>query len=332
VTRTISVVHLNDLAFTGTTLVRRLQAMGVDAVLIDPAHPGRDLRWPWRLRTVPRRYLALVAAALRARRRRPRLAHIHYARMGWMAGLVGRPYVLHCHGTDVRGVAPDSRWGRLTRPWMSRARRVLYATPDLEPWVRAFRPDAAFLPNPIEIPPVADPAIVDTDLLVGVRFDPVKGSDRVIEVLRQLRALRPATTMTLVERGSQLGEAVAAAGQPTRRVGFLPHDDVPALIRRHRLALGQMAVGALGTYELEAMAAGLPTAASFRYGAAYPEPPPLVDAASPADVARRLAELLDDEPSRSALGRASRAWVERHHGAEAVTQRVLDMYREILAR
>jgi glycosyltransferase involved in cell wall biosynthesis len=330
VNRRLSVVHLNDLAFTGTTLVRRLRELGVDAVLIDPVQPGRDLRWPWRLRAVPRRYTALLAAALRARRRRPQLVHLHYARMGWMARLVDRPYVLHCHGTDVRGVRPDSRWGRLTAPWMRDAARVLYATPDLAEWVLPFRPDAEFLPNPIEIPALpAEPP--RTDLLVGVRFDPVKGADRVIEVIRRLRAIRPQTSLTLVERGGQLAEALEAAGPDAWKVPFLPHDDMPALISRHRLALGQLAVGALGTYELEAMAGGVPTAAAFRFADAYPEPPPLVAGDSPQDIAEGLARLLDDEPARLALGQASRAWVERHHGAEAVTRRVLALYGEIVA-
>ncbi|HET6380601.1 MAG TPA: glycosyltransferase family 4 protein [candidate division Zixibacteria bacterium] len=329
-TRRLSVVHLNDLAFTGTTLVRRLRAMGVDATLIDPVHPGRDLRWPWRLRAVPRRYTALLAAALRARRRRPQLLHLHYARMGWMARVVGRPYVLHCHGTDIRGVSPDSRWGRLTAPWLRDAARVLYATPDLEAWVRPFRPDATFLPNPIEIPEPA-PDEPHIDLLVAVRFDAVKGAEQVLEVMRRLRAIRPQTSMTVVERGARLDEALAAAGPDAWKVPFLPHDDMPALIARHRLALGQMAVGALGTYELEAMASGVPTAAAFRYAAAYPEPPPLVAGATPQEIAASLARLLDDEAARRQLGEASRAWVTRHHGAEAVTARVLELYREILA-
>ncbi|MGH2455818.1 MAG: glycosyltransferase family 4 protein [Candidatus Limnocylindria bacterium] len=330
--RALRVVHLNDLAFSGSQLVAGMRQRGIEAHLIDPARRRRGPGVARRMASLPIRIGALLAAAARARRLRPDIVHLHYARMGWLAALIGRPFVLTCHGTDIRGVRPGSAWGRLTAPWLARAGQVLYATPDLELWVRAFRPDARFVPNPIPLPAPAATENLGRDVFVGVRFDAVKGPRHVIRTLVRLLEVRPQTTITLVDQGHDRALALAALGDRVSVIGYVAHETLPAVLAGHRVAIGQMAVGALGNYELEAMAAGLPTVASFRYPAAYAAPPPVIDAGSPEGTAERLAALLDDEPARARLGAESRAWVAEHHGTAAIVDEVLAVYREVLAR
>ncbi len=212
----LRVVHLNDLANTGTVLVAALREAGVDARLIDPARHGRWMRYPWKLGALPLRAAALVQAALRARRAHADLVHVHYARQGWMGPVSRAPFLVHCHGTDVRGIRPQSAWGRAVQPWLRRARRVVYATPDLEPWVKAFRTDAVFVPNPIAVHPQPEPDGPMVDLFVGVRFDHVKGADAVIATLQHLRRIRPETSMTVVEQGTERVRALEAIGDGVR--------------------------------------------------------------------------------------------------------------------
>ncbi|HEX6140315.1 MAG TPA: glycosyltransferase family 4 protein [Candidatus Limnocylindria bacterium] len=326
----LRVVQLNDLAHTGETFVAGLPAEGIESVLFEPARHGVGARPPRKLLAAPLRVAALLDAVLRARRWAPDLVHLHYARMGWMARLVGRPYLIHCHGSDVRGVSPHSRTGRLMGRWMRDARRVAYATPDLEPWARAYRPDATFIPNPIPIP-ARNEAKPDTDLFVGVRFDAIKGASRVIETLRCLLELRPSTTITVVDQGRERARALEVLGGKAQVIGYVPHPALSATLGRHRTAMGQMAVGALGAYELEAMAAGLPVVASFRYPDAYPAAPPVIDAPTPAETAELLAGVLDDEDRRRRLADEGREWVAAHHGAEAIVHRVAQLYRDIMA-
>lgn len=331
--RPLSVIHVNDIAFVGSTLVRGLRQAGVDARLIEPWRPGAAVVYPWKAPFVPLRIAALGRTAIALRRARPDLIHVHYARLGLLGPGSGRPFVLHCHGTDVRGIRTDSAWGRLIQPAMRAASAVLYATPDLAPDVHRFRDDATFLPNPI--PAIApSPPVTERmrDVLVGVRLDPLKGATLIAEIVRRLALVRPATTFTIIAHGSQVDIVRSAAGGNGQLISPLDHSSMPALFGRHRLAIGQMRIGAVGNYELEALAAGLPTAASFRFPGAYPGPPPLVDDDDPARVADRLARLLDDDRQRESLGRAGRDWVEAEHGPEVVVRRLLMVYASIMSR
>jgi hypothetical protein len=60
----VKVVHLNDIAFVGSTLVAELPASGVEASLLDPPKPGSGVARPWKRATVPLRLFALVATDL----------------------------------------------------------------------------------------------------------------------------------------------------------------------------------------------------------------------------------------------------------------------------
>jgi hypothetical protein len=328
----LRVLHLNDIAWVGSALVDALRQAGADAELLVPPRPGVGSPGPLRPLLLPMRLLALAGIALQARWRGPDLVHLHYARHGWVAPLLDRPYVLHCHGTDVRDTTPGRGWGRVVEPAMRRAAAVLYATPDLAGAMAAYRPDALFMPNPIPIPDVAAVAPARTDVLLGVRLDAGKGAADIERLMAELLRVRPATTVTLVSHGAQADRLRRRLGAAATLAAPVPHASMPKLLAPHRVAVGQMHVGALGNYELEAMAAGLPTAARFRFPDAYPEAPPVIDGDDPAGVARELAMLLDDPDALRARGAASRQWVATHHAPPRIAERVLALYREIMAR
>ncbi len=325
------IVHVNDLAFVGTTLVRTIRSLGVDAELVEPWRPGAGMPYPWKLAALPLRAAAIGAAALRIRAHAPDVVHVHYARLGMLGPLAGRPYVLHCHGTDIRGVRPGTAWGFEVAPFIRAARAVYYATPDLEPDVRAFRSDAVFLPNPIELPPEPAGPGADTDILVGVRLEAIKGVDVIAAIVSRLVAMRPGTSLTIIDQGPDVATVVEAAGEHGRIVPAVPHDAIPALVRRHRLVIGQFRVGALGNFELEALAAGTPVAASFRYPEAYDVPPPVIGGPRPDAVADAIVRLLDDEASRMSLALAGRAWVASHHDPGTIASRLVEAYTRILS-
>lgn len=331
--RPLRIAHVNDIAFVGSTLALAMRELGEDAVVVEPFRVRTTLPYPWRAATLPFRAAGVLGAAATIRRGHFDVVHVHYARLGMIGPLSGRPYALHVHGTDIRGVRPGSFWGRETGPLLRRARLVYYATPDLEQWLAPFRDDAIFLPNPIETDrfrPLAadDPGrAIRRDLLVGVRLAPIKGLPTILEVLRLLAAERPATTITIVAQGEGAEAARAVAGPQATVVTPASRDELAELMRGHRLALGQFLVGAMGNYEIEALSAGVPVVMRYDQGSAYATPPPVVNAADAAEAVARICELLDDSTALDELAARGPVWVDANHAARTVAARVIADYR-----
>ncbi len=343
----LRVAQVNDIAAVGSTLARAMNRLGVEARLIEPWRPAPRLRYPWKAAALPLRAAGIGGAGLAVRRGGFDVIHVHFARLGMIGELGGRPYTLHVHGTDIRGVVPGSLWGRETAPFLRRARLVYYATPDLREWVEPFRRDAIFLPNPIETDVFvaaaakdaagsaaesaarssgAPRALAQRDLLVGVRLSAIKGLPAILDTLRHLARSRPATTITIVAQGEGVASAVAAAGPAAIVVPRTSREELPALLRSHRLALGQLLVGAIGNYELECLASGVPVVTRFDYEGIYPSPPPIVAAAGGEEAAARIARLLDDDAAMAELAGRGPAWVEANHSAVTIAGRVLADY------
>lgn len=332
-TRPLRIAQVNDIAAVGSTLARSMTELGHQASLVEPRRLRRRLHYPWKVASLPFRAAGILATGASLRRGHFDVVHVHFARLGMLGPMSGRPYTLHVHGTDIRGVRPDSWWGRETAPFLRQARLVYYSTPDLRPWVEAFRADAIFLPNPIETDrfrPLApdDPArAVRRDLLVGTRLSPIKGLATIVEVLRLLAIERPEMTITIVDQGEGVAAALAAAGPNATVVPRISRTELPDVMRQHRLALGQFRLGIVSNFELEALASGVPVIMRFDPTEVYATPPPLVAAASAEEAAACIGELLDDEEERDELARLASAWVDAHHGAKAVAVRVIDDYR-----
>ena len=329
--RRTRIAQVNDIAAVASTLTKAMNGLGADARVIEPVRVGTRLRYPLKAAALPFRAAGILGAGIAVRRGHFDVVHVHFARVGMIGVLGGRPYTLHLHGTDIRGVRPDSLWGRESGPFIKRARLVYYATPDLREWAELFRPDAVFLPNPIEtdsfVP--AQTAAVDArrDLLVGVRLAPIKGLSTIVETLSLLRRIRPQTTMTIVDQGEGVAPAVAAAGANAVVVPRSSREELPALFRGHRLAMGQLLVGALGNYELECLASGVPVVTRFDYEGTYPSPPPIVSAPGAEEAAERIAALLDDEAAVATLAAQGPGWVTANHSARTVAARVLADYQ-----
>lgn len=328
----LRIAQVNDIAAVGSVLARAMRELGHDARLVEPWRPGAAIPYPWKLALLPLRAAGLLGAAATLRRGRFDVIHVHYARLGIIGPLAGRPYALHVHGSDIRGVRPGSLWGRQTEPFLRRARLVYYATPDLAPWVLPFRRDAIFLPNPIESDrfrpressePAGEPR---RDLLVGVRLDPIKGLETILEVLRGLAVRRPETSITIVAQGSGLERARASAGRDTVMSPRVTRAELPDFYRGHRLALGQFQVGSMGNYELEALASGLPVVMRFDQGAAYEDPPPIVAVDAPDAAIEAIVKLLDEPARLRELSEEGAAWVSANHAASAIAGRLLADY------
>jgi glycosyltransferase involved in cell wall biosynthesis len=329
----LRIVHVNDIAFVASNLVAGLNAAGHDARTVDPPKPGATIRYPLKLLTIPVRLGVLAATAAAIRREAPDIVHVHYASQGMVGALAGRPFIVHCHGTDIRGKDPSSLWGRCLRPSLASAGAVLYSTVDLADDARAFRPDAEFLPNPIETDRFAPRPPASRDVLVAVRLDQSKGAVEVIRALDLVLTRRPETTATVVAFGAQAKTLTSHLGPRVVVIPRVGHDTMPQLIGDHRVAIGQLSTGAVGVTELEAMACGVPVVAHFPYDPRfYSEPPPVIDATDAGVVADRVIDLLDHEERRREVAIDGRAWVLAQHGIPVVTRRLIAIYERVLSR
>lgn len=314
-------VQVNDIASVASELAVALRKRGHHVDLLYPRLYGAGLPPWWKLIVIPFRFADWVRLAWRLSRGRYDAVHIHYAYLG-IVGLMARvPYVLHCHGDDVRDVSRRI-WAPVIRLAIKRARHVYYSTPDLKEPLMAIRPDAEFLPNPIDIEtfsPQPLPADAE-DVLVACALAENKGVDNIIAACATLAESRPDVRISAVAGGS--GTAAADALPNVLLLMHQPRAKLPQLMARHRIIVGQVYQGAVGMVELEAMACGRPVVAYFTYNGAYSEPPPFVVAHSGEEIAAAITALLDDEAAWRRFSEEGPAWVARNHSAAQMAERV----------
>ncbi len=315
------IAEVNDVASVAVGFTAGLTALGHDATFIQPRLYGARLHGAVKPVVLPVRIVEWLGDARRLRREKYDVAHIHYAYMGVVGRLARIPYVLHCHGTDLRDLANPLRRPIIVAA-LHGAERVLYATPDLEALIAPYRPDAEFMPNPVDTkeftPGPEEPD--ESDIYICCALTPQKGVDQILDACRRLAEERPDIRITAVAGGphrdafGRLPNVLLLAHQPRFKL--------PALVARHKIVLGQIHHGAIGMAEFESMSCGRPVVAGFSYDAAYPEAPPLVNVSDGAQAARELAALVDDTDRRRQLSRLSRHWLLDNHDLTAIAKQV----------
>ena len=212
--------------------------------------------------------------------------------------------VMHYLGSDIRGKTREElAYGR-------KANAEIVGSYDAIRWV----PDASVIPPGIDLSSI-------TPTTPSSRRRPVvvhapssrrrKGTDHVIE-------------------------ACAGLDVDLRIVEGLRHDEALARYRDADIVVDQLNAGWYGLFAIECMALGKPVItflhdeAVRRTEEAYGVEVPVVNA-SAETLHERLAELVDAGPSgRAEIGAASRAYVERVHDLDSVTDRLLDVYSAVM--
>ncbi|HEX6383877.1 MAG TPA: glycosyltransferase [Anaerolineae bacterium] len=182
---------------------------------------------------------------------------------------------------------------------------------------------------------VGDP---ERPLLIAVgRLTPQKGYPDLFTALTMLRQSQPSLALIIAGEGrheSKLRQQIADLSLSENVFLLGRRDDVPDLLAASDIYVSAALWEGLSVATLEAMAAGLPVVATsvgevprmIVAGAGIVVPP-----RDPAALAQALASLLDSPASRQAMGVAARAYVLRHHEANAWVQRLLRLYAELRA-
>ncbi|MDD0858808.1 glycosyltransferase [Arthrobacter alpinus] len=244
------------------------RAKGLDWVLRDvPAGRGANPAL-----IMARRLRDLVA--VRTMRPRPDVLHINYGVSGYY-GWGRKNVVLHLHGTDVRSDLLSPVLGPVVRHSIKSADVVLFSTPDMGEAVHELRPDAQWFPAPL--PPAA--ATMQTlrtprtgkRVFFASRWDDSKGAPALLELAASLQRHHPDLELVGLDWGSYADQARDLG------LGLLPlmsTDEFRMQLAESDVVIGQIAVGALGLSDLEAMAQGRPLVARFTLDTEYGGPAP----------------------------------------------------------
>jgi glycosyltransferase involved in cell wall biosynthesis len=323
------VLHINDCAFTAANLVHEASARGLPWDMTPLAASGQTWSGP----VAKERRAGLGAAwlaRLAARAARVDLLHVHFATVYQHTRLVPRRFVLHCHGSDVRTLQYDARYTATIHRALANAAAVFYSTPDLAEHTLPHRPDAVYIPVPIDTAalPGWAPTTDTPQVLFSSRWDDSKGLAAQLAIAEGLVEATKGTDAEVV--GLDWGPAAAAAREAGVRL--LPrrdHTEYLRLLATAHVVVGQSS-GILAASELEALGIGAPllmTADHALYGDATP---PVLDASttSPDDVVQAAVQAVTD-PAATAQSQRGPAWVEEHHGSGHAVDRALGVYRSL---
>ena len=212
--------------------------------------------------------------------------------------------VMHYLGSDIRGKSPDElAYGK-------KAGAEIVGSYDAIRWV----PEATVIPPGIDLERVkpAPPSQRRRPVVVHAPSSRRrKGTDHVVRACAELDV-----ELQIVEG--------------------LRHDEALERYRDADIVVDQMHAGWYGVFAIECMALGKPVVtflheeAIERTETAFDVPVPIVNA-SAATLEERLAELVALGPDgREEIGRASRAYAERVHDLERVTDQLLDVYASVV--
>jgi glycosyltransferase involved in cell wall biosynthesis len=271
-----------------------------------------------------------------------------------------RPYVAFEHGTLRALPFEPTAEGRLTAAAYRKADAVLITNADNRHAAeRLGLTQYRFVPHPInELVPERGAverlrrdlaARLDADFIV---FHPSrhhwgperyphleKGNDLLIDGLQQLFADQPRAAAVFVAWGQRLAETRArlAAAGIGHRVAWIDPVPGPALARYMAacdVVADQFFLGAFGAITPRALFLGTPPLLHLDFDAhrwCFPEPPPVLNARTPSEIAQQLRRVCVDRDGLAELGRRGRAWYAKYHAREVVTRTLMTTYSTVLA-
>ena len=325
----MKVLHFNDCAFVGATLVAQARAQDLPWRHLVPSQV--------RPRSVPRGPFAPLAYAPYVLRRirevgGSEIVHVHYgtsAHLLRQRGVPRRPYVLSLHGTDIRTQWHDPRYHDELRRAIDGAATVLYTNLDTAETAIAARHDALHLPQAVSSQglPVWQPrgARGRARIVFAPRWSSDKGVEEQLQLAHRLRGALRDVELIGLNWGPGAGRA---ADLGVRLVPTAPHDDYLALLATADVVIGQADL-ILSVSDFEAMLIGAPVAAiGHRIPSADGTTPPTLGG-SIDDVVDQIVAAVQD-PLAAAERLDARRWVRAHHDPQLLVEFLLQVYGRAL--
>lgn len=269
------------------------------------------------------------------------IIHCHYALEQGLYCLIARmlgrtkKVVLHCHGTDLRDMSRNWKYSWIVNLNLKFADKIFVSTPDL------IRKGTELLPNPIDTS-VFKPTEPTLDLRDGhdfVIFCPSrhiwkhKRQDLFLRALQILRDEGYDCNLIMIEYGPDLyrSKMLIQKLNLEKNVCFIPPihpHNMPLYYNSSDIVWAQMGLGHLGLVCLEAMACNKPPFVDFIYDSVYKEPPPVIKVFNLGDIVEKTIVILDSRK----FNLYTRWWVIKYHSYEAVLDKLIKTYYELLSK
>jgi len=256
--------------------------------------------------------------------------HIHGGHLSEFCRRTSIDYVLHLHGSEIRGYRASGKPFLTVSPGtlaaMRKARKVVYSTPDLAPFVSPIRSDALWLPTPLDRSRI--PQGRGESWFSDVFFPHAWNDSKGLENLRKVvQGIRKHSKRRLRFVGLKLGSRLEIA----RELGFelvQPSNRIEHIERmiKSKLVLGQ-GLGIVVATDLEALvhranllSFPLESNALGHYGlTAQNQPSPNLDSMINAAV-----KFFDDDEELP--GQIGHRRILQYHNDTAIYERLLEIY------
>lgn len=332
------ILHIHNINRVAEAFNKELIQRGHCSSLYQPNLEGSGAALPMKIAKMPQRLFSLRDVVKELCSNKFDIVHIHWASYGLLGLVSNTPFIIECHGDDVRSRLRHPLFRVPLRAFLRKASAVLCITPDLLPVVQEVIPRALFFPGPIDtdvFAPELNEPLNDTrpcTILLFTRLDPVKGCDIAIQGIVQFAKRHPDVRVKLLEWGPLSTVYKQRYQELFEFIPFVASDQVHQLIQSADIVVGQVVSGVLGLSELQAMSCAKPVITSFLYKDAYPTPPPCCQATNALAVEQQL-ENLYLHPERGAeLGQRARAWVIQNHRTQVLTDQLEKLYSVVVGQ
>lgn len=332
------ILYIRNINQVAGTYADELARRGHTVRVYEPSLAGKDAPLPIKLALMPGRVLNMRHIVADLRPTYFDLVHIHWASYG-VLGLMSRiPFIVECHGSDVRYHLQQPFFRPLLTSIFRRAAAVHCITPDLLPVVRLVRPDAIFFPGPVDTDRFTPLEEDQTDpvrpwtILLFTRLDPIKGPEITTQGIARFAQRHPDVRVQLLDWGRWKEKYKQRYRKRFEFLSLISPEKVRDLIWSADVVVGQCNLGILSFCELQAMSCAKPVIASFRYEEAYASPPPVCRATTAQEVEEHLEHLFQHREGGKELGRRAREWVIDHHDSQALAAKLEIVYLSILKR
>ena len=305
---------------------------------------------PLTLATLPA-YLLRFRSAIRrhATTGNPQVVHAHWwFPAGWLVSGLGVPYIVTCHGSDVRLLERSAVLRRVSRAVFRGAGAVTavsrFLAADLERQTDGLRRPVAVTPMPVDVElfsrGLATPKATPPRLLYAGNLVPNKGVDVLLRAVAVLRQRGTTCRVKILGEGparSDLERLARALGidDHVEWSDFVPQDRMPAEYGASMVTVlptrGQ--AEGLGLVLVEALLAGSAVVGTPAGGI----PEVVQDGATgllardgdPNDLADKILHLLDDPGLRDRLTSTGRARAMETYSSTAAARGFLDLYHAL---
>ena len=310
----MKILHLNNPAQVATNLVKAQKELGVDATLAVTSTKGWHTNFDYNLSKVDTSSIKGkidVGKKLYDLIKECDILHYHgqavshgYRDLVMWSGIMGKPVVLHHHGSEIRNKDYPKFANELVK-----YRYV--STPDL----LEFVPDAEWLPNPVDVQDLkySEPDISGPLKILHAPTDrQVKNTEAVEIAISGLKSEGLDIKFTIAE-DKKHSELIDIISENDLVIDWLNPD-----------------YGIYGVFSIESMALGRTVICSLNDSLYDKYDVPIISI-PPTDLADKIKELYNNRSLLVVQGKSSHDFVQSHHNSIESAKKVIERYKAVLS-